>query len=781
MKLRVVMEAIDKATANIKAVMNGSGAMAKAVRQARDSLKELEAANAKLESFRTTSRDLGIASGAAGAAQKSIASLRAEIAATENPTKAQNRALQDAINNAGRLKQQVQNLTEKQQRLRVELEQSGMPTRNLAQHQVDLRKRIDEVSQALDRQKNALKENGERMQRYHAAKAQAEKIRNIGSKAQSIGLASGAAGAAIGAATAFPVKAYADAEDAATQLKVAMMGVGGKVPETFAQIDALAGKLGNKLPGTTSDYQNMMTMLIRQGMSAQAILGGLGEATAYLGVQLKMPMDAAAEFASKLQDATRTSEKDMMGLMDTIQRTFYLGVDSDNMLQAFSKLSPAMATIRKQGLDAANAFAPLIVMADQAGMKGEAAGNAYRKVFQYVLDAKKLGKANSALKGTGIGLDFSDGKGEFGGLDKLFANLQKLKSLDTTRRNGVIKELFGDDAETLQAVSLMIDKGKAGYEEVQAKMAAQADIQKRVNAQLSTLKSLWDAATGTFTNAMVAFGESVAPELHATAEWLGHVAERTQAWAKENPGLASAIMTVAKWLGILLVGLAGVATVVAALAAPFAAMTVVLGAIGLSAAPVLAVVAAVALLVTGLALLYQKFMQVFDKSGWAGVGQAIIDGIWMGLDAATFGLLGKIGGLLDRTIAFAKDKLGIHSPSRVFAEIGGFTMAGLEQGLDEGGKDTLNTIGRITRQLTAAGVIGFSGAAVASGFAVDTRGPAAAGVQSAMPAGGNHYEIYIYPSPGMDLQAIGDMVVRKIEERDRQRAVQRRSRFSDLD
>ena len=67
-------------------------------------------------------------------------------------------------------------------------------------------------------------------------------------------------------------------------------------------------------------------------MSAKSILGGLGEATAYLGVQLKMPFNQAALFAAKLQDATGTAENDMMGLMDTIQRSFYLGVDSNNML-----------------------------------------------------------------------------------------------------------------------------------------------------------------------------------------------------------------------------------------------------------------------------------------------------------------------------------------------------------------------------------------------------------------------------------------------------------------
>ena len=103
--------------------------------------------------------------------------------------------------------------------------------------------------------------------------------------------------------------AFAPAEDAATQLKVSMMNSTGTVPEDFKKIADLATGLGDRLPGTTADFQNMMTMLRRQGISAQSILGGTGEAAAYLGVQLKMPVEAAAEFAAKMQDATRTSEK----------------------------------------------------------------------------------------------------------------------------------------------------------------------------------------------------------------------------------------------------------------------------------------------------------------------------------------------------------------------------------------------------------------------------------------------------------------------------------------
>ncbi len=340
--------------------------------------------------------------------------------------------------------------------------------------------------------------------------------------------------AGLGVGIGVIAKQFAEAENAAVGLEVSMMKAGGKVAPEFKKIAELASGLGNKLPGTTADFQDMMSTLIQQGIPAQNILGGVGEASAYLAVQLKKAPAEAAEFAAKMQDATKTVSGDMLGLMDVIQRTFYLGVEDNNMLAAFTKLSPVLDMIKKKGLEGAAAMAPLVVMMDQAGMKGESSGNAIRKMFQSGFDAKKVKKVNAA---TGLGLDFTDGKGEFGGMENMFAQVNKLKSLSTQKKTGILKTLFGDDAETLQVVSVMIDKGLDGYKDVEARMASQASLQERVNKQLGTLANLWDAATGTFTNALVGFGEAISPELKSLTGFLGNMSEKLQQLSKDSPGL----------------------------------------------------------------------------------------------------------------------------------------------------------------------------------------------------------------------------------------------------
>ncbi|WP_313383145.1 phage tail tape measure protein [Pantoea sp.] len=347
-----------------------------------------------------------------------------------------------------------------------------------------------------------------------------------GGMAMAGGLAAGLTGSLV---------AFAKQEDAATGLKVAMMDASGAVGSDFEKINKLAIGLGNKLPGTTADFQNMMQMLVRQGIPAQNILSGVGEASAYLAVQLKKTPEAAAEFAAKMQDATGTASEDMMGLFDTIQKAFYLGVDDTNMLSFFTNVSSVTKMVSKDGLTAARALAPIAVMMDQMGTQGETAGNAIRKIFQAGFDTKKMKAANKLLGRKGIKLDFTDGKGEFGGVENLFKQLKKLQSLSTQNKTRIIKEIFGDDGDTLSVLNALIDKGKGGYDEIQAKMQKQADLNKRVNAQLGTLTNLWDSMTGTAVNGLAAIGGAFSGDAKKLVSWLGDMSQRFSEFAEKNP------------------------------------------------------------------------------------------------------------------------------------------------------------------------------------------------------------------------------------------------------
>lgn len=397
---------------------------------------------------------------------------------------------------------------------------------------------VDRLSPALGRmQKN--------LRRFRKDAEEAGK----GGMAMAGGLAAGLTGSLV---------AFAKQEDAATGLKVAMMDASGAVGSDFEKINKLAIGLGNKLPGTTADFQNMMQMLVRQGIPAQNILSGVGEASAYLAVQLKKTPEAAAEFAAKMQDATGTASEDMMGLFDTIQKAFYLGVDDTNMLAFFSSTSSVLKLVSKDGLTASKALAPIAVMMDQMGMEGGSAGNALRKVFQAGFDTKKIRAANKLLRKQRIKLDFTDGKGEFGGIDNLFKQLDKLKGLTTQNQTKIIKQIFGDEDETGKILGALIRNGKSGYDQIQKKMEKQASLNMRVDAQLNTLTNLWDSMTGTAVNGLAAIGGAFSGDAKKLVGWLGDMSQRFSEFAEKNPKVIRGAFGIAAGFVGMKLGLLGI-------------------------------------------------------------------------------------------------------------------------------------------------------------------------------------------------------------------------------
>ena len=386
---------------------------------------------------------------------------------------------------------------------------------------------------------------------------------------------------AIASGTGFAVKEYAKSQDAQTTLKISMMGSDGKVAKEYAQINKLAEKLGTKLPGTTADFKKMMAVLVQQGVSFQSILGGVGESAGNLAVLLKMPFDQAAEFAAKLQDATKTTEKDMMHLMDTVQKMYYLGADTTNIMGGFGNLSSSMAVLGKSGKAFVDEVAPLLVMADQAGMNGDSAGNAYRKIFASMMDTEAI---NKALNDAGVNakFDFTNGKGEWGGFEKMFSQLEQLKGIDTQKRLQILSDAFGGDAEVARALNVMIEKGQAGYDETVQKMARQADINKRVQESLGTLTNLWDALGGTFTSLAARVGEALAPWIEKLTVGLTNLGERMGAWIDEHPTIFGVIVKFAAVITVVIAVVSALAVVVSTIVIPMAALKMSLLSLGVS-------------------------------------------------------------------------------------------------------------------------------------------------------------------------------------------------------
>jgi len=484
-----------------------------------------------------------------------------------------------------------------------------------------------------------------------------------------------------------PVTAFADAEDAATRLKTVMMDAAGQVPPTFQAVSDLATELGNKLPGTTKDFQNMMSALKEMGVTDQAILDGLGRSAAYLGVALKMPYEEAARFAARLAEASGVAEKDMMSFLDVIARTRNLGVQATDMEYAFARAGGKLKEMGVQGLEASRELAPLYALLIRTGLSGETVGTGFAAVLtglqKLVYDTgKQMTDAREILRHYGITLDIIDRQtGKLKGPRQLVTELEKLKALPSQMRFDLLQKIFGGGQDA-QMAATMIEKGLVGYQQIADQMAAQASLNAKVEAQLRTLKNVWNAASGTFENVLAKFGGLIAPELKRAldafndfSEWLFGLLDRYPLIGKMvgvtlafggalvfaggslalMAGMAmksvGPLMTMARWLGINRALAAGgafltIAREIANSGAPMKALGWHLGMIvaqAKAAAVALGSTLKAALLLAGRAVLWLGWAVLTNPIGLALIAAALLvykfwgpisgffQGLWSGL------------------------------------------------------------------------------------------------------------------------------------------------------
>lgn len=567
-------------------------------------------------------------------------------------------------------------------------------------------------------------------------------------------------GIAIAASMMPAISAYAELEDSTTRLETAMMRAGAVVRPEFQAINKLAIDLGNQLPGTTADFQNMFEVMLNNGIEARTILNGVGKAAAYLSVQLKMPYEEAAKFASKLREATGVADKDMMGFLDTIARVRNLGVEASEMQYAFGRSAGSLKLLGLQGLDASKSMANLYAQLIRAGLSGETVGTGFAAIVNSVLDPKKFAQMNSEAAKLGVNLQFfKDGK--FLGVENMIAQLDKLKQFNAVQRAGVVNALTGggQDAQMLQT---LINNGVAGFNKMNKQMADQATLQDKVGKQLMTLKNLWESATGTITNMLAALGAGLAPELKMVVDLMGKLAGVTQEFLSANPAFAKFISLSVVGMGVFLTAVG----IVNMLKGAFIALRLVM-----ATNPFILIATGA---IMALSLIYSNwdkitafFSKLWDgikavfssgiqwlKDNWdklllglvfpvAGIGMLIVEAVkkwfpdmYKAGEEVVNGLWEGMKNTFNKTVNFVKDMgtsisdgfksvLGIKSPSKVFIEHGMNISRGAFIGMERGKNVIQRGVDSISSpRLAVKGAgVGYGGSSSVT-FSINFTGPA---------------------------------------------------------
>lgn len=817
LELKVIFTAVDKFVRPVNAIADGARTASRELKNARTAMKALSDQQKLIDSFRSTNKALGIDTRKLEEARGTVARLAGEMAATNAPTVALQRAFAEAKKEAAQLSANVNRLAESKQRLRTQLGAAGTDTKQLSAAQRDLKGKIDHATAAVNAQSTALETANRRMQRLKAAQAELAKTQQRVGQVRSAGAGLLAGGVAVGLPAVATTKAYAEFETAMLGVARQVDGArnaNGRYTATYYEMGKAIQAMSERLPMAANDIALIVAGAARMGIQGKDDLLKFAETAAVMASAFDIPAEKIGEDMGKIANLYKIPIANIRELGDTIN---WLDDNAQSkggdIIDVMQRISGIVTTAKMSYKEAAALGSTFLSLGAAPEVAASASQAMIRELSVATMQSKRF-RAGAAM----LNLDLTELQktASTSPTATILKVMEAINRLPEEKRIEAATRLFGkeygDDAAKLASNLAEYRKQLALVNDERARGSMQREsdaVNDSVNARMAMAKhALGNLATD--------LGESMRPALVDTLERTLAIAQAVRAWSAENPQLAAGLMTVVKWLAIGLTVLGGLALAAATVLGPFAMARFAFTALGISgvtmtgvlaggfnfvmkgiglfgnallwigrlalAHPILALITALA---AGALYVWQnwdtlgpKFFALIDKiSNYFGglkdraleAGRNMIDGMIGGITSRWEALKTTVTGIGDKSIDWIRDKLDMHSPSRVFAELGGYVMQGFELGLANGEDGPLAALGSLSKRLAAIGA------------GVVISGTAAAG--TAAPAGGalGPIVINIYGAPGHGVDDIQRQVEQALENIERRRQARARSRLRDTE
>ena len=630
LRLQVVLDAVDRATAPMKRMLESSSGLSRAVKDARDRLKELEQQQKRLEAFRTTSRDMHATAGALAEAQKKVKELGDAMKALENPTKAQTRAFEAARREAARLKEAHGGLAERAQRMRQELERAGMPTTRLASHQRDLKTRIDAANKALEQQQAKLKQHGEALARSRAAHERYQQALNRRNAIAGAGAAGMAAGVAMGAPILGMVKSYATFEDAMLGVARQVEGArdaNGRYTQTYYDMADAIVALSRRIPMATTEIAALVEAGARMGIQGKADLLAYAETAAQAATAFDAAAGEIGENIARIANLYKIPIANIGQLGDTINwlddNAQSKGQDIIEVMQRIAGISQTVGMSFKDAAALGSTFLSLGASAEVAATGANAV------IRELAIAANQPKRFQAALASLGLSPDAVQAGMIRDSTGTILRVLEAIKALPREQQLGAAVGLFGKEYGD-DVAKLAENMGEyrrqlalANDEQSRGSMAREAD------ARNMTLSARWQMTLNRLFADSAQGGSALKGVIFSLLDNVDSMLDGLNRWMKENPGLTQTIITSAAAVATLVTGVSALMLGIAGLLGPFAlaklAVVTLIPVFALLATPIGATLAVVTALATAATLIYANWGKVgpWLKEMLIGIGEDI--------------------------------------------------------------------------------------------------------------------------------------------------------------
>ena len=547
LRLRVVLDMVDKALAPLKRIGEGSGETARAIKAAKDQLKAMGDTQKAVGDFRQARTGLDDLQVKLGAARDKARTLAQAYAQTGPPTKAMHEAMAKVRAEANQAGAAFNAQQQRVQQLRDKLSAAGISTKNLSEHERKLRADIAATTAGITRQTDALKAQAGHQRR--AATVKAAQQGNVAARGDARGALFD--GVAMAATLGAPIKMAMDWEQrlaefnkVASQTPQELSAIADKAQQMavktgVAREEIMGAYIAASQAGfDRSEWDQFADVSAKMGVAFDTTGEKAGEMLKAWRAGMNLSMDQAALLAGAVNHIANNMNAKAVDVGGVLQRQgSYLSAMGLNETQ-----SAALAATMLSG----GATEEIAATASKNFMKaltvGFAATKSQIQVFDMLnVDSEKLAKVMQKAPEKAI-----------------VEVMKRLKSLKAEEQAPAMKMLFGDESiGPASQIVKNVDGLVKAMEMVGDTSKYAQSLEDEFNAMGNTTQQQAKKATEGVKMVSTALGAGLLPTINKTLDAFAPMAMNAARWMKSNQGLVESVIWVVG--GLMLFKVAAIA------------------------------------------------------------------------------------------------------------------------------------------------------------------------------------------------------------------------------
>lgn len=583
LKLQILLGAVDKLTAPLKAVSGQSRITAKDLVDTKKKIRDLETQAGQIEGYKTLGAQIGATKAQLKQAEGSFSELQRKIAETPKPTRVMINEFNKAEKALSQLKTKQGEMITRHAQMGEAMRKTGINTGNLSETQRRLKTDLAAANTVLDSQRTKLGQLADQQKRLNQVKANYRQTQELRGQIAGHGAAGIAAGTAIGLPVYSAIKEYSGFEDAMKGVAKQVPGArtdSGQLTDVYYDMAKAIKDIAEEIPQLNGaiDIAALVEGGARMGIQGKENLLAFAKTTAKAATAFGLPTEQLADDMGKIANLYKIPIRDIEQLGDAINflddNAQSKGGDIINVLQRMGGVADKLDYKKAAALGST-----FLSLGASAEVAASASNAMVRELSIATMQSKQFHAGLAELSLNGADIERRMTKDAMGTISMVLA---KIKALKPEAQLRVTTQLFGkeygDDAAKLANNMPELNRQL----ELTTSVKSKGSMQRESDIDKDSLSSQWLILQAGIKNVKADLGELLRGSLMDIIGVIQKTVGAVRRWVEANPELANTIVKVAAAVSVITIAFGGLSLAVAALLGPLAIMKLTLGGLGVS-------------------------------------------------------------------------------------------------------------------------------------------------------------------------------------------------------